>query len=76
MIAAKFHVSASSALCKGHSPERANQVPYYVSPSHHDAVHKYILNQQEHHKKETFQEELLRILKKCGVQYDEQYLWN
>jgi len=46
-----------------------------VSPSHFQAVHQYILNQEEHHKKETFQEELLRILKKHGVKYDERYLW-
>src|SRR5688500_9735148 len=38
-----------------------------VSPSHREAVHQYILNQEEHHRTETFQEELLRILKKYGV---------
>jgi REP element-mobilizing transposase RayT len=42
-----------------------------VSPSHSDAVQDYILHQEGHHKKETFQEEVLRILKKYGVQYDE-----
>lgn len=49
---------------------------FSVSPSHFQAVHQYILNQEEHHKKETFQEELLRILKKYGVEYDERYLWD
>ena len=49
---------------------------FSVSPSHQEAVHKYILNQEEHHKKETFQEELLRILKKYGIAYDEHYLWD
>jgi putative transposase len=49
---------------------------FSVSPSHHEAVHKYILNQEEHHKKETFQEELVRILKKYGIAYDERYLWD
>ncbi|MBI5799735.1 MAG: IS200/IS605 family transposase [Verrucomicrobia bacterium] len=47
-----------------------------VSPSHRGAVHQYILGQEEHHRKETFQEELLRILKKYGAEYDERYLWN
>jgi REP-associated tyrosine transposase len=47
-----------------------------VSPSNFEAVRKYILDQEEHHKKETFQEEYLRILKKCGVHYDERYLWD
>jgi REP element-mobilizing transposase RayT len=49
---------------------------FSVSPSHFDAVKKYILDQEEHHKKETFQEEYLRILKKYGAPYDERYLWD
>jgi len=47
-----------------------------VSASHFEAVKKYILDQEEHHKKETFREEYLRILKKCGAPYDERYLWD
>ena len=47
-----------------------------VSPSHVDAVRKYIVNQEEHHKTETVQEEYLRILKKYRVAYDERYLWD
>src|SRR5437867_9510254 len=42
---------------------------FSVSPSHLGAVQQYILNQEEHHKKETFQQELLRILKKNGAKY-------
>jgi len=49
---------------------------FSISPSHFEAVRKYILNQEEHHKKETFQEEYLRILKKYRAPYDEQYLWD
>jgi putative transposase len=33
----------------------------------------YIKNQQEHHKKETFEEELKRLLKEFGIDYDEKY---
>ena len=33
----------------------------------------YIKNQQEHHKKETFEEELKRLLKEFGIEYDEKY---
>jgi putative transposase len=47
-----------------------------ISPSHFTAVQKYILNQEEHHKKETFQEEYLRILKKYHAPFDERYLWD
>ena len=49
---------------------------FSLSPSHFDAVREYILNQEEHHKKETFQDELKRILKKYRVEYDERYLWD
>ena len=49
---------------------------FAVSPSHREAVRKYILNQEEHHRKESFQDELLRILKKYGAQFDERYLWD
>src|SRR2546430_14516604 len=48
---------------------------FSVSPSHFEAVRQYILSQEEHHKKETFQEEYLRILKKYRAPYDERYLW-
>jgi putative transposase len=47
-----------------------------VSPSNFEAVRKYILDQEEHHKKETFQDEYLRILKRCDVRYNERYLWD
>lgn len=49
---------------------------FSVSPSHFEAVQKYVMNQEEHHRKETFQEELVRILKKYGAKYDERYLWD
>src|SRR4029079_8147983 len=47
-----------------------------VSPSHFEAMRKYILNQEEHHKEETFQKEYLRILKKYRAPHDERYLWD
>ena len=49
---------------------------FSVSPSHFEPVREYILTQEDHHKKETFQDEFRRILKKYGVQYDERYLWH
>jgi hypothetical protein len=49
---------------------------FSVSPSHLEPVRKYILNQEEHHKEETFQEEYLQILKKYRAPYDERYLWD
>jgi REP element-mobilizing transposase RayT len=49
---------------------------FSVSPSQLDKVVAYIDNQEEHHRKKTFQEELLAFLKKHNVEYDERYLWN
>jgi REP element-mobilizing transposase RayT len=49
---------------------------FSVSPSHFEAVRKYISDQEEHHKEETFQQEYLRILKKYRAPYDERYLWD
>jgi putative transposase len=49
---------------------------FSVSPSHFEAIRKYILEQEKHHKRETFQDEYLRILKKYGAPYDERYLWD
>ncbi|MCU0777097.1 MAG: hypothetical protein MUF86_05445 [Akkermansiaceae bacterium] len=31
--------------------------------------------QEEHHRYRTFQEEYLELLHRCGVDFDERYLW-
>ena len=48
---------------------------FSINPSEVEKVVKYIDEQYEHHKKHTFQEELLAFLKKYKVEYDERYLW-
>lgn len=40
-----------------------------------DAVIQYVLNQEQHHKKQTFKEEYLLFLNKFNITYDEQYLF-
>ena len=40
-----------------------------------DRVYKYIQNQEEHHKKQTFRNEYVELLKKFQVPYDEQYIF-
>ena len=47
---------------------------FSVSPSHVDGLKDYIRNQQEHHTTETFQDELRRLLRKYGVEFDERYV--
>jgi REP element-mobilizing transposase RayT len=48
---------------------------FSVSQSLHDKTKLYIQNQEEHHKKMTFKEELMAFLKEYGIEYDERYLW-
>jgi len=47
---------------------------FTVSASARTAVRNYIANQEDHHRKKTFQEELVEMLKKAGVEYDPRYL--
>jgi len=49
---------------------------FSVSPSHIQALSRYIGNQQEHHKTETFQEEYRRLCHKYGLKIDERYVWD
>ena len=46
-----------------------------VSPSQIERVRKYILNQEKHHRRKSFQEEYLELLELSGIEYDERYLW-
>jgi putative transposase len=46
-----------------------------VSPSHVEKVRRYILNQEEHHRLKTFEEEYIEMLKLAGIAYDERYVW-
>ena len=40
-----------------------------------DRVYKYIQNQEDHHKKQTFRNEYVELLKTFQVPYDEQYIF-
>lgn len=40
-----------------------------------NAVYKYIANQEEHHKKQSFKEEYLAFLDKFEVPFDERYVF-
>jgi len=47
-----------------------------VSVSLLDKIIQYIQSQEKHHRKMTFQEEFIALLKKHRVDYDERYLWD
>jgi REP element-mobilizing transposase RayT len=48
---------------------------FSVSESRVPSVVDYIKSQPEHHKRVTFQEEFVALLKKHRIDYDERYLW-
>ena len=47
---------------------------FTISPSVLDRAVKYVQNQQEHHKKVTFEEELKWLLENHGIKYDPRYI--
>ena len=47
---------------------------FSVSPTGRESVAKYIENQKEHHRKMSFREELIFMLKKAGIEFDPKYL--
>lgn len=47
---------------------------FTVGATSRDGVRGYIANQREHHRKKTFQEELIELLELAGVEYDPKYL--
>ena len=71
----------SSKYINDHSltPNRFEWQEGYGVFSYHqslvDTVFKYIQNQEEHHRVQTFSEEYLGLLKEFNVEYDEQYVF-
>jgi REP element-mobilizing transposase RayT len=47
---------------------------FSFSHSQIDAVAQYIINQEKHHKKQTFHEEYIQLLKKYDVTFEEKYI--
>ena len=49
---------------------------FSVSPSNLERVKKYIANQEDNHRKLSFQDELRALLRKHKVEWDERYVWD
>ena len=49
---------------------------FSISPGHVNGLIEYIQKQEEHHRKESFQDEFRRLLRKYGIEYDEKYVWD
>ncbi|HYX70476.1 MAG TPA: IS200/IS605 family transposase [Terriglobales bacterium] len=48
---------------------------FSVSPSQVAVVKEYIRNQAEHHRKQSFEDEFISLLNKCGIEYDPQFVF-
>jgi hypothetical protein len=49
---------------------------FSISPSHVEALIAYIRDQEEHHRRENFQEDFRRLLQKYELEFDERYVWD
>jgi len=49
---------------------------FSVDPSAVRVLLRYIDNQEEHHRKRTYQEEYRAFLKQYEMEYDERYMWD
>lgn len=71
--------NSSRWVHKKRDPKFAWQTGYdvfSVSESNVAAVTKYIAEQEEHHRKHSFQEEFVAFLVRNSVAYDERYIWD
>jgi REP element-mobilizing transposase RayT len=83
-------VATMVRLVKSNSSKWANERPrrggrfawqtgysaFSVSESQIERVLKYVRNQERHHKRKTFQEEYVELLKRNKIEYDPRYLWD
>ncbi|MDP7017265.1 MAG: transposase [Pirellulaceae bacterium] len=49
---------------------------FSISPNDRAEAEDYVRNQEEHHRKKTFQEEYRAMLRQYGIEFDEQYVWD
>jgi REP-associated tyrosine transposase len=49
---------------------------FSVGESRIASMKRYIRSQEEHHRRQSFQDELRALLEKHGIEYEERYLWD
>ena len=49
---------------------------FSVSESNLEQVKRYIANQEQHHRKISFQDELRALLQRHRIEWDERYVWD
>jgi REP element-mobilizing transposase RayT len=60
----------------GHFSWQEGYGAFSYSHSQIENVYKYILNQENHHKNQTFRDEYLELLRKFEIDYDEKFLFD
>jgi len=85
-----FAISDTVKLIKGNSSKWINENrkinarfewqrgygAFSVSESMSDTVKRYIANQEEHHRQQTFEAEYIAFLKKHNIDYDPRYVFD
>lgn len=49
---------------------------FSISPGHVEGLKAYIADQDNHHRQESFQDEVRRLFQKNGLEIDERYIWD
>jgi REP element-mobilizing transposase RayT len=49
---------------------------FSIGAAQAEAVTEYIRNQEQHHRRRTFQEEFRELLRRYQVEFDEAYVWD
>ncbi len=55
---------------------QAGYAAFSVSHSNLGAVKRYIENQEDHHRKMTFQDELRALFRRHEIEFDERFVWD
>ena len=66
----------ASCAVRALNADNVGYAAHSVSPSQLEAVDQYVANQEAHHTRITFQEELRIICKKNGIELDERFAWD
>jgi REP-associated tyrosine transposase len=78
-LVAKLKVSSNQAF-KGNFASQfswqSGYAAFSVAESTLESVVEYVSNQEEHHKRVTFQDEYRAILQRHRVNFDERYVWD
>jgi len=76
-------IKSNSSKWAGEHPElvrafawQTGYAAFTVSKSQVPSVRKYIKNQDQHHRRRTFKQELVSLLEKHEIDYDRRYLWD